>query len=81
MKYWFVAKKYGYGWVPATREGWLVLLGYFILVAAGAWFISSLFPDGQDFLVVFLPWVFMLSVALVLIAHRTGEPPRWHWGK
>lgn len=80
-RYWFAAKKYGYGWVPATYEGWFVLVGFLGLIGGGAWFISNLFPRSEDFLVVFLPWVFLLSVVLILVAYRTGEPPRWHWGK
>ena len=30
-RYWFVRKQFGYGWVPATWEGWLVLTLFFVL--------------------------------------------------
>jgi hypothetical protein len=31
---WFRARSYGWGWTPATVEGWLVMLAF--LVATGA---------------------------------------------
>jgi hypothetical protein len=34
-KYWFPAKRYGYGWsVPTTWQGWLVLAVYVVLTVA-----------------------------------------------
>ena len=29
---WFKAKKYGYGWYPATWQGWLVILVYLTIL-------------------------------------------------
>src|ERR1043166_6380357 len=34
-QYWFRAKRYGWGWgMPATWQGWALLLGYFVLIAS-----------------------------------------------
>ncbi len=30
-KYWFKAKNYGWGWYPATWQGWLILAGFIYL--------------------------------------------------
>ena len=44
-KYWFPAKRYGWGWgMPSTWQGWLVLAAFVVLVFAG----SSLFPPGTE---------------------------------
>ena len=44
MKYWFKAHKFGFGhayrqagWVPATAEGWLTILGYLGFMALSVW--------------------------------------------
>lgn len=39
-RYWFPAKRYGWGWgFPCAWQGWAVLAGYFVLLAAGMWLI------------------------------------------
>ena len=42
--YWFKRKLYGYGWTPATREGWFVLVVYIAVVLAVAWFANTADP-------------------------------------
>lgn len=74
--YWFPAKKYGWGWgPPATWQGWLVLVGYLVLVLGGL-----LFVDLRDGVAGYLLYVAFLSVLVIAICWRTGEPPRWRWG-
>ena len=78
-KLWFKRKLYGWGWTPATWQGWLVLLVYIVLliVLAGratAGEVNTL--PVREFL---LPVVF-LTVALIGICYLKGEPPRWQWG-
>lgn len=47
--FWFRAKEYGWGWYPATWEGWLVLLVFialWIFAAVRVWrFVRSITPD------------------------------------
>ncbi len=41
--YWFPAKRYGWGWgLPAVWQSWLVLIGFFVLLGAGAVVLSEL---------------------------------------
>ena len=69
-RYWFPAKRYGWGWgLPATWQGWLVLIAFIALVAAGAVFLPP-----RTMLAAYLLYVAVLCAAL------TGEPPRWRWG-
>ena len=43
-KYWFPAKRYGWGWGPPSAwQGWAVLVTYLVLVLGGilvAWYYS-----------------------------------------
>jgi hypothetical protein len=75
-KYWFPAKRYGWGWgLPITWQGWLVFISFLGLVVAGAF----LFPPATS-LAEYLVYVVVLSAALVGVCWLTGEPPHWRWG-
>ena len=61
-RYWFPAKRYGWGWgLPSTWEGWVVLVGYLALLLA---------------LIVFVPadryanwfWTGLMALVATLIA-------------
>lgn len=76
-RYWFPAKRYGWGWgVPTTWEGWLVLAGYVALIGGGAILIAPSRRPG-----VFLLYLVTLTVILIGICWAKGEPPRWRWGE
>jgi hypothetical protein len=76
-RYWFPAKRYGWGWgPPGTWQGWLVLATFFALLAAGAVVFLSRQQPGS-----FVLYSAILCVVLVAVCYATGEPPRWRWGK
>lgn len=79
-KYWFVRKQYGWGWTPASWQGWAVLGIY-----TGA--LISLFArlgetDSQDQIVSeFILPALGVTVILGIVTMIKGEmPPRWQWG-
>lgn len=75
-KYWFPAKRYGWGWgPPCTWQGWIVFIIYFALVIVGIPFIQVAVGG-----IVYIAYVLILTVALIAICWITGEPPRWRWG-
>ncbi len=77
QKYWFPAKRYGWGWGPPSAwQGWVVLIVYLGLLGLG---VSLLRPHQEPW--YFLAYVGLLSVLLVTICWLKGEPPRWRWGK
>jgi drug/metabolite transporter (DMT)-like permease len=76
-RYWFPAKRYGWGWgLPATWQGWAVLIAFVGLVAGGAFLLPP-----RKVLAAFLAYVAVLVVALVAVCWLKGEPPRWRWGE
>lgn len=80
---WFRAKTYGWGWTPASVEGWLVMAAFLAAVAADAGVLIYRTRHGVPMfpaLVTFYLGLAVLIVALVLICWKTGEPPRWRWG-
>jgi hypothetical protein len=75
-RYWFPAKRYGWGWgIPRRWEGWAVLLGFLVLATAGSAFFHS--PERTYFLFCYHA---VLVTSLVLICWKKGAPPRWRWG-
>ena len=77
--YWFKRKVYGWGWVPATWQGWLSLAVFLgILLWIFVPFVGSE-PNGEEafwFLAKIALWV----CALIGTCYVTGEPPKWQWG-
>ena len=73
-RYWFPAKKHGWGWgMPRTWEGWLVLVGYVTVLLVPVF----LFPGQPAVTVAAL----VIGTSLLLwLCVKKGEPPRWRWG-
>jgi hypothetical protein len=75
-RYWFPAKRYGYGWgPPSTWQGWVVLAVFVALVLAGI----VLFPPDVR-LLAFVVYEFVVTLGLFGVCYAKGEPPSWRWG-
>jgi len=75
-KFWFPAKKYGYGWGPPNCwQGWVVLLAYIALLAGGSFVVR---PDKH--LALFIGYVTILSIILTIVCWLKGEKAGWRWG-
>jgi hypothetical protein len=76
-RYWFRAKRYGWGWgPPVTWQGWIVMIVWFIVIVGAIPLIDPrLHPIGLG--------VFVTAMIIVLLAIclSKGEPPRWRWGE
>jgi len=76
QKYWFPAKRYGWGWgLPSSWQGWVVFVIYFSLLGLGTLLLR---PWG---LVAYLVFVGFINALLATVCWLKGEPPRWRWGK
>ena len=75
-RYWFPAKRYGWGWgLPSTWEGWVVTVAFFALAVGGIiWFPPQHAP------IIFIAYMSALSLGLTAICWWKGEPSRWRWG-
>ena len=77
--YWFRRKIFGWGWTPATREGWLVIISFLAVVLLIAWRAEGrVVTDGAALRELILP-VILAAALLIGICYKTGEPPRWQW--
>ena len=73
-KYWFPAKKYGWGWgVPQTWQGWLVLDAYLLVIIISLFITMFGGPKNVKYGIA----GFVLdTAALIWICSKKGEPPR-----
>ena len=75
QKYWFRAKRYGWGWgLPITWQGWAVFVAWFALFLPAIRYFIPRRPAA------FLVFTVVMSLLLIAICYKTGEPPRWRWG-
>lgn len=82
-KYWFKSKRFGWGFVPISWEGWLsvsILLGLIYLVA----YLNGIFeePISSKQALSFSFDVFLI----LLVTHpfhqkRSKDKIKWRWGK
>ncbi|HUK06225.1 MAG TPA: DUF3309 family protein [Stellaceae bacterium] len=83
-KFWFKARHYGWGWTPASVEGWIVtVVLVLLLLASTVIFIRAVQSGAEPRLatLLFLVATALISGVAVVIAFVTGEPPRWRWGR
>lgn len=77
--YWFKRKLYGWGWAPATWQGWAVT---FVYVAVSIFFVLTIdetSPNSEVAFTFFLPFV-LLTIMFLRICYKKGEKPKWQWG-
>lgn len=80
-KLWFKNKTYGWGWTPATREGWIVLAVYLVLVFITLQIISKTVHTSNEMLLASIVPFILLTGALLWVCYLTGEKPEWRWGE
>ena len=75
-RYWFPAKRYGWGWgLPTRWEGWATLAGFVVSLALVFYFL----PPASN-LAVFVLSIMVLTAVLMAVCWFKGEPPRWRCG-
>lgn len=81
-KLWFKNKRYGWGWYPASREGWAVLLVWVLFFILGEIvFLRSMQTSPSNTAVVgFVVYVTLTLSVLLRICYLRGEKPRFRWG-
>jgi hypothetical protein len=80
-EYWFRPKTYGYGATPNTWQGWAVIVGFVIVIAAAALLILPYRAQSPAALIVFLAVEALVLAALWVVCRRkTDGEWRWRWG-
>jgi len=76
-KYWFPAKRYGWGWgLPTVWQGWATILAYLVALSLCAY----VYPPASK-PASFLESTVVISILLIAVCWIKGEPLKWRWGK
>lgn len=78
-KLWFKRRRYGYGWVPVTWQGFLTLFIYIGIILAVAFIMDDDMGLGELF--AFFVFVVIATLLLVTVSLFYGPKPKWRWGK
>jgi hypothetical protein len=78
--YWFKRKLYGWGWTPATWEGWAASALYVIAIL---FFASTIDVDSskKEVMLMLVVPLLVLTAAFIRLCYKKGEKPRWQWGR
>ena len=81
-KYLMKRRRYGWGWIPVTWQGWLLLIFQFGIIFTAATFLPTkpAQPTAGELLRFFLILGFALAT-IVVISLLSGPAPKWRWGK
>ena len=75
-RYWFPAKRYGWGWgFPCAWQGWVVFLVFILVVL-----ILPFVIDPNDQMPLYLGTMMGAAALLLGVCYAKGEPPKWRWG-
>lgn len=78
---WFKRKRYGYGWVPVTWQGWLTVAIFVVVISVSAVFIEYQNVESVLSMSLYLIFVLVASLVLVIISYKKGPKPKWRWGR
>ncbi|HEY1506917.1 MAG TPA: hypothetical protein VGF92_21630 [Stellaceae bacterium] len=80
---WFKAKTYGWGWTPATWEGWAVTVADLAAVLGWIGYLVSHreLATRPDYLLIALLPILAAVAIMIVVCWLKGERPRWRWGK
>ncbi|MFA6378141.1 MAG: hypothetical protein WCW63_05865, partial [Acholeplasmataceae bacterium] len=73
-RYWFKAKTYGYGWYPATWQGWLIVTVYLTIFSLLVFIFET---DIEKYSVFYFISVAAITGLLIYISYKKGEPAKW----
>ena len=82
-KYWFKSKRFGWGFVPISWEGWAFMMCMMVLILISA-FINQIYldtvslKDGFSFL---LDFILIILVSIPISTKKCKDKPRWRFGK
>lgn len=76
--YWFKRRRFGFGFMPVTWQGWLVTIGYIlVIIFAGMAFLDNNLRETSLFFLIFI----LATGGLLRIMLIKGPRSHWRWGR
>ena len=81
-KYWMKRRRYGWGWTPTTKRGWLFIVSQVLIIFAAALMLPTKPNEPTTFeLIGFFVIVALVIISLFMVTSDTAPKARWRWGK
>jgi len=78
--HWFKRKIFGWGWTPASWQGWLTVFVFALVILwMGLSLAANPNPTNTDLLWFFVELLIIIFV-LIFISNKKGQKPHWKWG-
>jgi hypothetical protein len=81
-RFWFKRRRYGWGWMPCTWQGWVTVAVFIGIVVIGSKTIlpaKPAQPSPREW-TVFFGLNLAAVLFLIIVALVKGPIPRWRWG-
>ena len=78
--YWFKPKRYGYGAVPVTWQGWALVGAAVAVIAAAAVLVGPHGRQAWGWFEFFGIEALVLVVLWAIVRRKTDGEFRWRWG-
>lgn len=81
--YWFKRRRYGFGWIPVTMQGWVVVLLFAAVLISGGAFLLKDTPRNtlSEDVLLFAVFALVAVAVLVMVSLARGPRPKWRWGR
>jgi hypothetical protein len=77
--YWFKRKRYGWGWTPATWQGWSLVVALVVAVVVAALALGD--DPSTGAIVAYFAFVTVAVACVILLSVTKGPSPRWRGGR
>jgi len=82
-KHWFTPKRFGWGVMPISIEGWLLTIALIGLVWLAA-YVNNIYTEmvtPQDIIRFVIDAIMLVGLFMVVAERKCNEPITWRWGK
>jgi hypothetical protein len=79
-EYWFKPKRYGYGAVPVTWQGWALTLGTVLAMVAVSLYLRQTQPHSWALALLIAFDIGALIILAIVARSKTDGGFRWRWG-
>ncbi len=76
-KPWFRTKVYGWGWIPCSWEGWVVIFAFILFLVRDFLRIDENSLSASDTLRPFIGHMVIAILVLVAISYWKGDRAKW----
>jgi hypothetical protein len=79
-EYWFVRRKYGWGWTPGNWKGLFTLVSWAIIFVIMIFIAYAKSNSVMDMFYISIIPLITITLVMWIVCWMKGEKPKWQWG-